>query len=467
MAIKYYKDGEWKIFPGTIGPSGKDAYQIAQEGGYTGTREEYTSSLVNLPELAKQVEANTEAIENLDLGVKFEKVDVLPVSGNSSTIYLVPVSEGVDGNVYSEYLYIDDAWENIGSTQVDLTNYATEAWVSSNYQPKGNYLTSVPEGYITESELASKNYATKTDLENITPDLSSVYTKEEIDNKGYLTEIPAEYVTETELSAMDYATKSEIPTDFYTKSEVDTKISEIQAGDVDLTSYYTKTESDDKYQPKGDYLTSDSLEGYALSSEIPTDYVSETTLQTYKEEVSNSYYDTTETKRVIAVTQEEYNALTDKDENALYFIVDDEGNIVQNTIDGDLTVTGSVTTSSLDASSITENGQLLSDKYLSDASVFAPAHKYYTETIYAGYPGICDFSAIQVGSAIEVNSIYVTAIEPTAIIVAQAEADITFNSTLYKKSFTDEDTTVTEGYKCYAITYVNDSLALVNFSNYK
>ena len=32
------------------------------------------------------------------------------------------------------------------------------------YQPKGDYLTSIPDEYITESELDDKNYATATQL---------------------------------------------------------------------------------------------------------------------------------------------------------------------------------------------------------------------------------------------------------------------------------------------------------------
>lgn len=452
MAIKYYKDGEWKIFPGTIGPAGKDAFQIAQEGGYKGTREEYTSSLVNLPELSKQVEANTQAIENLDLGVKFEKVDVLPSVGNDTTIYLVPVTGGSGENSYSEYLYTNGAWENIGSTNVNLTGYATEQWVEDNYQTKGEYLTAIPDEYITLSELEAKDYATKSDLNGVTPDLSSVYTKDEIDAKGFLTEIPAEYVTETELSDKNYALKSDIPTDFYSKDEVDQKISEVQSGSADLANYYTKGESDEKY---------------ALKSEVPADYVSNSVFESYKTEVADSYYDTTETKRVIALTQDEYNALTDKDENALYFIVDSEGNLVNNTVDGDLTVTGSVEIGgNVKAQVLYENGVSLADKYLSvsSTSVFAPSNKYYSDVTNIGMPGICDLTATSIGS-VDVDSIKVTKSEPSALIITNYESDVVFGS-MYAKSFGSEDVNLTSGYKCYAITYVNDNLALVNFAHY-
>lgn len=36
---------------------------------------------------------------------------------------------------------------------VDLTGYAKEQWVQQNYQPKGNYLTEVPEGYAKTADI--------------------------------------------------------------------------------------------------------------------------------------------------------------------------------------------------------------------------------------------------------------------------------------------------------------------------
>ena len=48
MAVKRYNPttGNWEIFPGT---AGEDAYMMAQTNGYTGTKDEYIESLVNIP----------------------------------------------------------------------------------------------------------------------------------------------------------------------------------------------------------------------------------------------------------------------------------------------------------------------------------------------------------------------------------------------------------------------------------
>ena len=54
---------------------------------------------------------------------KIQVVQTLPVSDiDTHTIYLVPKT-GSTGDAYNEYLYINNSWELIGSTDIDLTNY--------------------------------------------------------------------------------------------------------------------------------------------------------------------------------------------------------------------------------------------------------------------------------------------------------------------------------------------------------
>ena len=62
-----------------------------------------------------------------DSSFKKEVVDALPSSGEENVFYLVKDSKGKDGNSYLEYLWINGKWELIGSTQVDLSGYATKS----------------------------------------------------------------------------------------------------------------------------------------------------------------------------------------------------------------------------------------------------------------------------------------------------------------------------------------------------
>lgn len=57
--------------------------------------------------------------------VNFLIVQSLPTQDiSTSTIYLL-ANSGTAPNIYDEYIYINNAWEKIGSTAIDLTNYWT------------------------------------------------------------------------------------------------------------------------------------------------------------------------------------------------------------------------------------------------------------------------------------------------------------------------------------------------------
>ena len=54
-------------------------------------------------------------------------VDSLPTEGiKTNVIYFLPLSSVGENNVYEEYMYINDKWELIGTTQVDLSQYYTK-----------------------------------------------------------------------------------------------------------------------------------------------------------------------------------------------------------------------------------------------------------------------------------------------------------------------------------------------------
>lgn len=68
-------------------------------------------------------------------GISFEIVQSLPATGDPSTIYLV--SHGGSGtDIYDEYIYINNAWEKLGTTSADFTDVAY--YDSVNNQLKAN-----------------------------------------------------------------------------------------------------------------------------------------------------------------------------------------------------------------------------------------------------------------------------------------------------------------------------------------
>lgn len=50
--------------------------------------------------------------------IRFSIVQTLPATGENGVIYLVP-----NGNAYDEYIYVNNTFEKLGSTDVDLSGY--------------------------------------------------------------------------------------------------------------------------------------------------------------------------------------------------------------------------------------------------------------------------------------------------------------------------------------------------------
>ena len=71
-------------------------------------------------------QAINEAVGSIT-GISFEVVTELPATGEAGKIYLV--SHGPSSgpqNQYDEYIYYNDSWEKIGSTDIDLSKYWNE-----------------------------------------------------------------------------------------------------------------------------------------------------------------------------------------------------------------------------------------------------------------------------------------------------------------------------------------------------
>ena len=234
MSVKIYdkKQKKWIIFPGTIGAPGKDAYLIAQENGYTGTKEEYAKVLTDIPKIINSIEEEPtegsknlitsggvwQAIDNVHTTInnqikssivdnleslaadkslsanqgrilkemianlanlQIEIVDQLPSIGETNIIYLVKKS-GSASDIHDEYVFVDGKWEKIGNTEIDLSNYYTRAEVDAKIPVIPNIETSISGAgnVITLIEVDANNKHKVNATKGI-----SVYTQQEVDDK--------------------------------------------------------------------------------------------------------------------------------------------------------------------------------------------------------------------------------------------------------------------------------------------
>lgn len=213
----------------------------------------------------------------------FEKLDALPsadeldqkintaigsvyrVKGSVANYEALPTKDVSIGDVYNledtgaNYVATSTTpdWDKLSET-VDLSGYLTKADAASTYQPKGNYLTSVPEEYVTETELNAKGYATTTQV-NTKLD-SSAYTAADVLSKvktvdGVGSGLDADLLDGKQ--GNEYALKTEAiteaPSDGKTYGRKDKQWSEIIASNqyLDLTTLFPSesgTLSDENYQ---------------------------------------------------------------------------------------------------------------------------------------------------------------------------------------------------------------------------
>ena len=81
-----------------------------------------------------------------------------------------------------------------------------------------------------------------------------------------------------------------------------------------------------------------------------------------------------------------------------------------------------------------------------------------------GQPGIFVGTGAS-GATYEVDTLFVSADEPDAIIVIPSSTSISFDNTIYTE-MQDLGTLTGGTYKCYCITYINSSIVLVNGAIY-
>lgn len=141
-----------------------------------------------------EIKALIEAVKTIDM----EIVPAKPDEPKSNIIYLIPNGKA-GNNIYDEYVYVNDKWELIGSTDIDLSNYYDKSQVDS----KINIELSEEEKY-TDMQTFANNLigdftASLSEKQNIITDLEDIRDGA-LKGSTALQSIPAEYITETELN---------------------------------------------------------------------------------------------------------------------------------------------------------------------------------------------------------------------------------------------------------------------------
>ena len=225
-----------------------------------------------------------------------EVVESLPVDNISgTTVYLVKEKESV-GDLYTEYIYVKGAWENLGKQTVDLSSYSTteqmNAAISAAIKSSlASYYTkeqvneelgkkadlSALDSYVLSATLESdyltkakveEELAKKADASALNAYVTSETFNSELANKANLTELE-KYVKKDSYDIDKQSLESKIAQ----KADTTALDAYLKIADIDTTlseSGYVKQDSlDTQLEPyvKNDTLTT-KLEGYVTTSTL-------------------------------------------------------------------------------------------------------------------------------------------------------------------------------------------------------
>lgn len=132
-------------------------------------------------EVDEKLELIQGALDSL-VGFEAKIVEELPPTGEDGVMYLILSEEGVEQDIYNEYIWVNGKFEKIGNTavEVDLSGYATKEYVGTQLS-----------GYVTTTKLEG-DLATKANVthNHAVTDITDLQTK--LDEKLTITSLPTE-----------------------------------------------------------------------------------------------------------------------------------------------------------------------------------------------------------------------------------------------------------------------------------
>jgi len=269
--------------PLNLNASERPTVQLA---GQSGDDAEKIAFLKDVDAVQEVVEEMKEIAANL-VHIEFEQVDELPVEGRSNIIYLVPhqsVNDRID--YYFEYVWLESTakYASIGTTEIDLSGYYTKE--------ESDILFSELNINIDEAiqDLSDNKQDKLIAGDNILIDgrkisaIDTIYDDSEV--KGSIAALKEEVDKKADAS------------DVYTKEDVDGKIDDVVAGQVDMSLYYKKTETDELLDEKQAQLTAGANIKIDENNQISA---------------IDTVYDDSEVKGLIAALEEEVDKKADAD----------------------------------------------------------------------------------------------------------------------------------------------------------
>lgn len=225
--------------------------------------------------------------------LKRQIVEALPLesAADVDTIYMVKKSGGlVDQDHYEEYMVINGAWELIGDTSVDLSNYATTGYVDGEIEAvEGAIALKADQSAL---DTANEEIAKKANTEDVNSALEAKADKTQVATDIANAIAPLAVKTEVEAALAEKANAEDVysKSDVYNKTEIDAAL-ELKAD---------KSYVNDELATKADKATT--LEGYGITDAYTKEQVDAELLKKASQQDHNALVDTVNGKADKATT---------------------------------------------------------------------------------------------------------------------------------------------------------------------
>ncbi len=200
-----------------------------------------------------------------------EVVETLPVDNISpSTVYLVLEKPGSERDLYTEYIYVEGAWENLGKQTVDLSGYATTAAMNKAISDAIDALKIGDYYKKTEVDGLLNDKADITDLNNYVSNTTFNEYKESVTQSlgNYVTTTAFDAYKGTVTSALATKLEQDDLANYVTSESLSNTLANYVTSEsltTKLTDYATKKDLSDGLATKADAA---SLDSYVLKSAI-------------------------------------------------------------------------------------------------------------------------------------------------------------------------------------------------------
>ena len=265
--------------------------------------------------------------------LKKEVVDQLPSTGQDDVIYLVKDSKGKANNVYLEYLWINGAFELIGSTEVDLSGYAKTSDVQQMQYDISENMQGEFDKKVDKLQVVDEFTNDSSDTVPSSKALSDGLALYEHEMNEKISDVDKSKVDKVEgkgLSTNDYTDKDKnklngIDLSKYVTDEKFTGVTNEALGKAD--DALQKSAINEEHINQVDTKANDTLDSVKkVSSRAAANSARiDAVVSKVKEDLSKKAdkSEIADFKRCIVLTQAEYDALSSTDKNradTLYFI---------------------------------------------------------------------------------------------------------------------------------------------------